>query len=74
MYIRVDVEDTEEEIEGFSYINKDGEEEVVIANGADPYIEICTDGYSDVPIYYEDIPNLIKALKAAYKHNTGDTL
>lgn len=66
MFVRVDNEDSPV-VEGFSYINRDGDEEQVeIYN--DELIEINGSGSSHLPIYSKDIPKLIKALQAAYDH------
>ena len=68
MYKRVDT-DVPEEVIGYSYVNNDGEEEVVeIFDEA--VVEITTSGSVGASVYTQDIPNLIKALKAAYYHNT----
>lgn len=72
MYVRVDVEECKEEIEGFSYRNLDDNLEVVTVN--DGTCNIHAYNYASVPIYYEDVHKLIKALKAAYKQGTGYSL
>lgn len=66
MYKRVDVEEQKERIEGFSYINQDGDEEFVTVSGGALTIK---DGVRQkVIIYRADLPNLIKALQAAEEH------
>lgn len=72
MYVRVDVEDVKEEIEGFSFANLAGNTERVKMYSNT--VGIKESGGVEALTYYEDIPNLIKALKAAYKHKTGNTL
>lgn len=74
MYQPVD-EERLTKIEGFCYTNQSGDVEhvklnvdtVTITTDEDP------DDYKDyVYIYYSDIPNLIKALQAAYDHKQKD--
>lgn len=70
MYKRVD-ENVSEELEGFSYLNRDGDKEVVKL--------ICKTVVTFIPawdiegstVYTDDIPKLIKALQAAYNHQKG---
>ena len=65
MFKRVDITGNEK-LEGFSYINKEGDEETVsLSNGSLVYIEI---GEDVCCIYKEDIPKLIKALEAVYNY------
>ena len=68
MFKRVDITGNER-IEGFSYINKDGDEESVsLPDGPNNVITLLfTDG-EDVYVYKEDIPKLIKALEAVYNY------
>lgn len=68
MFKRVDITGNER-IEGFSYINKDGDEESVsLPDGPSNVITLLfTDG-EDVYVYKEDIPKLIKALEAVYNY------
>ena len=68
MFKRVDITGNEK-LEGFSYINKDGDEEFVsLPVGPSNVITLLfTDG-EDVYIYKEDIPKLIKALEAVYNY------
>jgi hypothetical protein len=68
MFKRVDVTGNEK-LEGFSYINKDGDEESVsLPVGPSNVITLLfTDG-EDVYVYKEDIPKLIKALEAVYNY------
>jgi uncharacterized protein involved in tellurium resistance len=65
MYKRVN-EGIVDEFEGFSYFNMYNEEEFVNVEGDDT-VSIRIDGNS-VHIYDKDIPNLIRALQAAYEH------
>lgn len=69
MYVSVDVV-APTKIEGFSYINSGGYEEKVKLDGDDMII-IEDDGGCTSYIFIEDIPKLIKALEAAYKHVNG---
>ena len=66
MYKRVDCE-SEDIIEGFSYLNLYGEEEFVGMDRDDSTIKIEVDG-EHIYIYDQDIPKLIKALQAAYDY------
>jgi len=68
MYKRVDGIEEDEIIEGFTYENKLSSIETVLmeSNFFVQLIESEGDGMSQV--YYEDIPNLIKALQAVYDH------
>ena len=72
MYIPVDA--TEDQIiEGYSYTNLDGCEEVVGVSCGKSIVTVGGMFYS-VDIYTQDIGKLIMALKAAYKHQTGDEI
>lgn len=64
MYKRVDA--PQSDLEGFSYLNKNGNEEYVKVENTNWANIFIIDGGVDV--YYEDIPNLIKALQAAYDY------
>lgn len=71
MYIKVD-EQQQTEIEGFQYTNKNGLDELVKLEQN----WVSFQGSSGVEIsevYYEDIPNFIKALEAAYEHKIKGT-
>jgi hypothetical protein len=69
MFKRVDREVQPENIEGYSYENKHGyEEKVVMKEG---WVNVTQSDETFIEIYYEDIPNLIKALQAAYKHKAA---
>jgi len=63
---RIDFDDST--LEGFSYENKSGEVEQVEIN---TYWATVRATGEKVDVYYEDIPNLIKALQAAYDHKKG---
>ena len=70
MFKRVDFEESDEVIEGFSYMNMDGDEERVAFDSCGIDI-VDLQYYTKVPlsaVYVDDIPKLIKALQAAYKH------
>ena len=65
------VDDKPEIISGYAYYNQDGVEEVVHLATDDDVIEINLDGNGTagaVYVYKKDVPNLIKALQAAYNH------
>ena len=65
MFKRVD-EDTESiELEGFSYKNNDGVLEFVLMDSFSVSFRDAH-GYAVSGVHYEDIPNMIKALQAAY--------
>lgn len=66
MFVRVD-ENDDTCIEGFSYLNRDMDEEKVEIYSND-LVEIAASGDHRVAIFSEDIPKLIKALQAAYDH------
>jgi hypothetical protein len=67
MFKRVDIVDNEK-LKGFSYINKDGDEESVsLPVGLYGLVDISVDD-NEVRVYKEDIPKLIKALEAVYNY------
>lgn len=70
MIVMVDA--PEEKVEGFGYINKFGNQEVVRSYGAQrSYFRLCAgEGNNNADkfeIYYDDIPKLVKALEAMHK-------
>jgi hypothetical protein len=68
MFVRID-EEPDTEIEGYSFLNLDGGEELVIYNGLGMYPTV-TIRHVYTPtceIFIEDIPKLIKALEAVMK-------
>ena len=66
MFKHVDITSSEKR-KGFSYLNRDGDEEFVsLPNGPYNIVTIYTD--ENVDIYKEDIPKLIKALEAVYNY------
>lgn len=68
MFKRVDDVDNEE-IEGFSYINYNGEEEFVVLSDRFPNVISIKDNTTEaVEIFVKDIPKLVNALEAAYSH------
>jgi len=74
MFKRVDITGNER-LEGFSYINKDGDEESVSLPDGIDVVTISVDNYKTYSvdnyktyIYKEDIPKLIKALEAVYNY------
>lgn len=72
--IRVDeVEDVVEDNAKFKWVydNADGEEESVNYSKYGDSISIVDSFNKASMIYIEDIPSLIKALQAAYKHITN---
>ena len=65
MFKRVDIT-VDEEIQGFSYMNLNGDEEFVSFDMCGVCIE---DSAGDtVGIFVQDIPKLVKALEEAYNH------
>lgn len=75
MYVRVDktISDNER-IEGFSYESEDGGIETVLLEAATVNF-MYEDGEQILSgIYYEDIPNFIKALEAAYEHKMKEKI
>ena len=70
MFERVDVEESGEVLEGFSYLNMNDEEERVFFDSNDNDI-VDLQYYNKMPmssVYVDDIPKLIKALQAAHKY------
>lgn len=71
MYKRVDEEEEKPEIDGFSYVSSEGDLEAVRLDG-----HIVMFVYPPAQpmsiIYVKDIPKMIKALAAAYEHETGE--
>lgn len=67
------VDNTNENVEGFGYTNQDGDIEYVLqAPFATEQVSLkYADGEDLSTIYTDDIPNLIKALQAAYNHAKG---
>lgn len=70
MFKRVDTEDTDE-LQGFEYENQCGDRERVILEFDGVRLTEMDNEPLSI-IFYEDIPNLIKALKAAFVHYTGN--
>ena len=64
MYKRIDIE---EDIEGYSFANKEGEIELVKMDVPGIILVEDCDGNRSY-FYQQDIPKLIKALEAAYNH------
>lgn len=64
--VYVDREDNGKIME-FCYENKDGDTETVTVNVNNTKVAI-TDGSDEYLVYVDDIPNLIKALRAAYTY------
>ena len=69
MYKRVN-EGIQDDFEGFSYLNIYNEEEFVNVTG-DGTVSIRVDGNS-VHLFDKDIPNLIRALQAAYEYKESN--
>lgn len=69
-YKRIDI-DEDDMYEGWAFENTDGEE-VRVSIPSNNIIELNIDGYAN-EIYFvvEDIPKLIKALRAAYDYGEG---
>lgn len=69
MIIMVDERDYGDRIEGFQFTNKSGKTEGVRLYPEDSktYFRMET-AIAHVDYYFEDIPKLIKALEATYKH------
>lgn len=70
MFKRIDA-DNNIKFEGYSYLDKNGNEESVrmhYESTEHRYVEITNSAQEKVIFYKEDIPNLIKALQAAYDH------
>ena len=70
MFKRVDVEETDE-LQGFEYENQCGDKERVVLEFDGVRLTERDDGPLYI-VFYEDIPNLIKALQAAFVHYTGN--
>lgn len=67
MFKRVDIA-ANEKLEGFSYLNQDGDEESVsLPAGSSNIVTISIDR-GDSVVYKDDIPKLIKALEAVYNY------
>lgn len=62
----------EQELEGFSYINKHGDEEAVSFEEDTVYLMYVANSDALSVIYLEDIPKLIKALQAAYDYKRSE--
>lgn len=67
-----------EPLEGFSYLNQNGHEEAVRMEKGSPLAKI-TYAKADLNstyfnVYYKDIPNLVKALTAAYEQEMGEKI
>lgn len=70
MFKRVD-DEVGGKLEGFSYLSSAGREEFVeLCSWDDTIVSLYADG-SKIELYVDDIPNMIKALQAAYDHNKG---
>ena len=69
MFKRVDAEETDE-LQGFEYENQCGDKERVVLEFDGVRLTEMDDGPLCI-VFYEDIPNLIKALQAAFVHYTG---
>lgn len=67
MFVRVDVEE-QDEIEGFCYQAANGVFERVRLDSNQVFSIKDNDDCDVTGFYIEDIPNLIKALQAAYDH------
>lgn len=67
MFKRVDIVDNEK-LKGFSYINKDGDEESVSLPVRPSNIVTISIDRCDSVVYKDDIPKLIKALEAVYNY------
>lgn len=68
MFVRID-EEPDTEIEGYSFLNLDGDEQLVIYNRLSMYptVTIRNVYTTTCGIFIEDIPKLIKALEAIMK-------
>ncbi len=67
MYKSVD-QPSEQNIEGFSYMNKNGKTELVVLYQNWVSLAFEEDMSDMNQIYYQDIPKTIKALEAAHAH------
>lgn len=70
MFVRVDGS-KEDKINSFEYLNQEGKVEKVQILSSQ--VRICDTTKGSVTIFYEDVPNLIKALEEAYKHMGSPT-
>lgn len=70
MFKRVDVEETDE-VQGFEYQNQCGDRERVVLEFDGVRLTEYDNGPLSI-VFYEDIPNLIKALSAAFVHYKGN--
>lgn len=73
MFKRID--ESQAEIDGYSYAGKGGIESVTIPEGnynMGQFVTIRDSEGDEVCVYKQDIPNLIKALKASYNHSTEE--
>lgn len=69
MFVKVDVSQEEQVIEGFSYTDNEGDEETVrIGSTLESGIVITNSIGREVTIFGEDIPKLISALQAVLNH------
>ena len=72
MYKRIDEDDSS--IDGYCFEDEDGMEVYVSipydrdSFGKNQLVDVGVDGNTEFTIYSKDIPKLIKALEAAYKH------
>lgn len=57
-----------EKLEGFSYLNRDGDEEFVSLPVVPSNLSTISIDTGKVVVYKEDIPKLIKALEAVYNY------
>ncbi len=74
MFKRVDNTNEDTPITGYSYLNQDEKEEVVVLSSAKVVKVVVSDGdggTDTAAIYTRDIPKLILALQAAYDHKQG---
>lgn len=58
----------------WGYLNKNGVIEYVDASESFAVCMYCSDKNVLNEIYYEDIPNMIKALQAAYNYKQGEKI
>lgn len=67
------IDNTEQDWEGFTYKNKHGDDEYVIFENVvgGKIFTIKPMKSDEARVWLEDVPSLVKALKAAYKHQTG---
>lgn len=70
MFVKVDAVEAEQ-VEGYIYVNEDGDEEkVTLCPGGGVVIEDSTGG--SVTIFGSDVPKLIKALELAQNHQCSN--